>query len=254
MRRLIAILAFSIATATPAFAQPNHPWESDQKLLDATTADIDANGILSVKTRIAELEHALAGAKDSFALAEKGDGDTNYVLADGSGSSLAGLLGATISGKKTGKTIAVPNPYPMISLYLGSYYDESGKGEDAARVLGAGLALPSIELSDLYAPLLIERGAALSTLKRWPDALASYEQALKIPDVDNATRAYMHRGRGGALVEMDKLDEAEAAYNKSLEFAPGNKIALNELKYIAQLRAGGPRTDSNLTSVQPKQN
>src|SRR5262249_4414395 len=66
------------ALAPPALAQnsgkpANHPWEGDQKLIDATRAEVRTGGILAVKTHLPDLEHALAGAKDAYALAEKGD-------------------------------------------------------------------------------------------------------------------------------------------------------------------------------------
>lgn len=42
---------------------------------------------------------------------------------------------------------------------------------------------------------------------------------------------------GFALIELRKLDEAEAVFNDSLKIEPANKVALNELAYIRDLRA-----------------
>jgi len=44
------------------------------------------------------------------------------------------------------------------------------------------------------------------------------------------------------LVELGRLDEAEAALGDSLVAQPNNSLAQNELRYIARLRASGAPT------------
>jgi hypothetical protein len=68
---------------------------------------------------------------------------------------------------------------------------------------------------------------------------------LKIDDLDDAMRAHVLRGRGYALTELNRLDEAEQAYNDSLKYEPGNTRAQSELRYIAGLRAGAPPVASS---------
>jgi Flp pilus assembly protein TadD len=65
-------------------------------------------------------------------------------------------------------------------------------------------------------------------------------------------RAVMLRGRGFALIELGRLDEAEKAYRDSLNSEPNNARALNELTYIGRLRAGGPTAPSALSTSKPQ--
>lgn len=68
----------------------------------------------------------------------------------------------------------------------------------------------------------------------------SYDLYLKSLNVrewaSDKQRAQALRGAGGALIDLGKLDESEAMFKRSLEFEPGNAIALSELNYIQDLR------------------
>jgi tetratricopeptide (TPR) repeat protein len=141
------------------------------------------------------------------------------------------------------EVVAVINPYPRIALYLGTYYNEIGQSTDALRVLEAGLALPTVAdqgMGEFRPHLISERGAALTALKRWPEALAAYDMGAEMTGLEGRLRGRMLRGRGFALTEMGRLDEAEKSYRDSLAVDPNNATATAELKYIAKLRAGGP--------------
>ena len=235
-------------TSEHAAAQP---WEKDQAFLTETEKAVQSGGILAVAPRTAALEAALDGAQ--FIVVS---GDTTYVLTDGPGEALIAMMTmATDKSRKGGKSVAVANPYPAIALYLGSYYDEVGKSADALRVVDKGLtssAVSDLKLGEHRPFLIAERGAALNALKRWADALANYDEGLAGEDLAPNIRAIMDRGRGFSLTELGRLDEAEAAYRDSLKLEPGNAIAENELKYIAQLKAGGAKEPTGLKSVQPQ--
>jgi len=86
---------------------------------------------------------------------------------------------------------------------------------------------------------LTERGAALIQRKDWAAALDGYQRALALtrthPEAAYA-EALALRGTGFAQIELGDLAAAQAAYEKSLELEPDNKIANNELTYIKQLR------------------
>jgi tetratricopeptide (TPR) repeat protein len=132
---------------------------------------------------------------------------------------------------------------------LGSYYNEIGRFDDAFRVLDKGMTMSV--LVDLkfgnHLPLLAsERALSLARLGRLPDALAAYDEGLKLAAIDDKGKARMHRGRGYVLTEMERLDEAEAAYRESLKFEPDNKIAKGELDYILRLRLGGAKAPSGI--------
>jgi len=240
-----AALAAGICVA-PAFADDAMPWLEDTALLRQTQSDVTAEGLKSVEAHAGALEKALAGAPHSIELARA----AGFVLTDGSADTLLALMTAATSKAHNGSVQAIADPYPLIGLYLGSYYDEIGRKEDGLRALDAGLAISA--LSSTRPMLIIERGAALNGLHRSADALADYEDGLKISGVDNQFRAAMMRGRGFALTEMNRLDEAEAAYRDSLKADPGNASAENELRYIAKLRGGGARVEGTYKTMKAK--
>ena len=243
-----ALAAPADTTATPASAAAaQQPWEKAQAVLDATNADVAKGGLFaSIRAHLTDLEQALAGADAAFAAADSGTGAI-YVLTDGPTDTRVSLIGAAAahdknSGTNGRETTAVRNPYPPISLYIGSYYNENGRFEDALAALDKGLALYAshgVEFGVHQPGLVSERAVALARLKRFPEALTAYEDGLKLSGIDDGGRARMHRGRGFVLTEMGRLDEAETAYLESLKFEPDNKIAKGELEYIARLRAGG---------------
>jgi tetratricopeptide (TPR) repeat protein len=180
---------------------------------------------------------------------------TSYVLTDGPAEALGALLLAT-TNKHPGvtNTVAVENPYPAISFYLASYYDEMNKPQDALRVLDTGLmltAMPDLDAGEMRAVILVERGSALMALRRWQDVLQNEDRGLKMNNLDNKIRAHLYRGRGYALGELNQLDDAEAAYKESLNLEPGNPTAENELRYIAGLKHGAlPGEPGVLNKVQ----
>jgi len=246
------VLLLALANTSYAFAQTDtpspppaaratdaHPWTRAQALLRTIEADARTRGIRAVEPHVSEMEEALADAPHAFGAPPGPDG-TAYVLTDGMAEALVAMAASRESGARN--VVAIPNPYPLISLYLGSYYDEIEKYEDALRVLDAGLKLTAaaeFRLGETTPLLISERGAALNGLKRWDDSLANYDDGLKIAAMKDEDRARLFRGRGYALTELRRLDDAEEAYKNSLKLEPGNKTALNELNYIARLRAGG---------------
>ena len=95
-----------------------------------------------------------------------------------------------------------------------------------------------------YAEALYNRGNALQVLKRYAEALASYDRALTVrPDYAEALN-----NRGSALHELKRYDEALASYDRALTLRPdyaealynrGN--ALQELKRYAEALASYDR-------------
>jgi tetratricopeptide (TPR) repeat protein len=248
--------------AVAASTTATHPWEAAQAVLDATNADVaNGGGFSAVQAHLPDLEQALADADKAFAEAGAGTNVT-YVLTDGPTDTLFSLTAAAAasdrnSGASGKKTVAVNNPYPQISLYIGANYNEIGKFDEALRALDRGLALYSthgIEFGAHQPSLVSERAVALARLGRLPEALAAYESGLKLAAIDDKGRARMHRGRGFVLTEMNRLDEAETAYRESLKLEPDNKIAKGELDYIARLRAGEEKQPGAITApgMQPK--
>lgn len=242
---MFVVFASAVARAqTDTPSPPPAPWVHAGDVLKATDEDVGKNGIRGIADHVADLEQALTDGRQVFAQPSAADG-SSVVLTDGAAETLIALAVAS-SDKRAGadksRVSAIANPYPMISLFLGSYYNETGKFDDAVRVLDEGLSLspsPDLRLGEHVPYLLGERGAAYAALRRWDDSLASYDEGLKIAAMPDSARARLFRGRGYALTELGRLDEAEEAYNNSLKLEPGNQLAQHELQYIAQLRAGG---------------
>ena len=247
MRKLAMALIW--AMVLPARAQapatPELPWNKDFAALNAAAADLTGGRIAALGPHAAEFEAALDHGKTYFPGGVTVDG-TVYVLADGMAERLAALMKA--AAKATGAAgrpaLAVANFYPVMALGLASYYDETGKPQDAVRVLDKGLALsinPQAALGAHVGAMLGEKGFALGSLKRYGDALAVYDRGLANKAVVPPDRARLYRGRGFVLTEMDRLDDAQAAYRASLQIEPDNPRALAELNYIAKLKAGGAK-------------
>ena len=271
MNRLLAVAVLAaFALTVAACSTPNgmqagavstqpggagRPWDRAGAIARATEADISKGGIRAIRTHVADLEDALAHANEGYGAASASTNPA-YVLTDGPAEALAGLLLAQKSNAAPGvQTVAIPNPYPIVSFFLGTYYNEVGMSQDALRVLDAGLALPTpIMGSDMgqTRPLILsERGIALAALKRWDDSLASYDRALAIRGLVAQQRGILLRGRGFALIELGRLDDAEQAYRESLMVEPNNPRARQELTYIERLRAGGPMAPVELFTRMP---
>jgi len=244
----------------PAAAAADHPWERAQAVLDETNADLAKGaGYDAVRAHLKDLEGALDGA-DAVVAATGSDKDVVYVLTDGPADTLFSLLAVAAAADKSGvkdtrKTVAVNNPYPAIALYVGSYYNEIGRYDDALRALDRGLALfatQGIGFGQHKPSLLAERAIALVQLKRLAEALAAYDEALAAAGDDDAkAKARMHRGRGYVLTELGRLDEAEAAYRQSLKLEPDNALAKRELDYIYKLRLGVPKAATEIVTPKP---
>ena len=85
-----------------------------------------------------------------------------------------------------------------------------------------------------------ERGYVLNSLGKPREALASYEEALRLSrrfSSGAGWQATALRGIGVSLIELGELDRAETALRESLEVEPDNALAQNELLYISNLRS-----------------
>jgi tetratricopeptide (TPR) repeat protein len=83
------------------------------------------------------------------------------------------------------------------------------------------------ELADVYA-----------REKNWNEALAAFDASAKVAEESvekerkNAELGRALRGKGFVLVELGRLDEAEAMYRRCLALDPADKKAMNELRYV----------------------
>ena len=104
--------------------------------------------------------------------------------------------------------------------------------EEALFAIDCGL-----ELENDHPELWNEKGYLLGRLKRHQESLECYTRAASVRNWAPAHQtARALRGRGVQLVDLDRLDEAEAAFKQSQELEPGSEVARHELGYIADLR------------------
>jgi tetratricopeptide (TPR) repeat protein len=243
---LCAVSAYAAEAPAHPVAHPEYPWVKDSDLAEKVMNDVHAKGFDGVGPHVADMETALAGAPHAFKVARAGDKDGIYVLTT---EELGPALAPSSPDPKR-KAFTAFNPYIELSFFLGTYYDRQGKPGDALRILDLGLSLPGTDKDEHRSDLLIERGAALATLKRWPESLASYDDALKVEDTGAALQAYINRGRGMALYEMGKRKEAKDAYQEALRLVANDKDAAKALEYIEQARDGGPKLPPSVNSFR----
>jgi tetratricopeptide (TPR) repeat protein len=211
------------------------------------SVEISAGGVQAVQPHVADLEKALVIGEGGRPWAVA---DTRYVLADGSSGPFVARLWAMRdpSGRQR-RVEAYPNPYPGLALALGAYYNEAGRPDDALRVLAVGQREDTVlGIPGQHLPALInEHAVANGALRRWADALADDDRGLALPNLSAPDRALLLRGRGLALTELGRMDEAAKSYQDSLGLEPGNPRAQSELAYIARLRAGARPNPTVLT-------
>lgn len=158
------------------------------------------------------------------------------------------LLAATAAAneKRPTSVIVETNTYPMAAFLLGTYANEKDQHAQALGYLDQGLRMQPDN-----AALTTEKATALSALKRSNEAVPMLESWLQSNALaPGADRARVFRAKGFSLIELGRLDEAEAAYRDALKIEPGHKGAEYELAYIAKLRAGGQQLGLKLFNAE----
>lgn len=131
----------------------------------------------------------------------------------------------------------VPCAYPRAAYYLGFLELQQGRAEEAMAALEFGLKL------DPAHPLLHQEKAQVYMRTGRPtQALAEFDAVLSNQDaISRQHWSLALRQKGVTLIDLNRLDEAEACLKRSLELEPGNEIATKELLYIGSLRSGGAK-------------
>ena len=119
---------------------------------------------------------------------------------------------------------------------------EEGDFSRALRCIESGLALEPDH------PLLWnEKGYILHRQGKHVEALRSYERAASVRNWAPPYQiALALRGKGSALIDLKRIDEAEAAIKQSLVLDPESKAGRNELEYVIQLRRAPKEKNSQL--------
>jgi tetratricopeptide (TPR) repeat protein len=124
------------------------------------------------------------------------------------------------------------------ALYLRAYAGlDSGELELAEEYIRRAIAM-----SPANAWYLSELGHIHHLKRDWEQALGIFSEAEQYakdfspPDVQARELTRAKRGVGYSLIELGRLDEAEAKFMECLEIDRNDKNALNELQYIEKLR------------------
>jgi Flp pilus assembly protein TadD len=117
----------------------------------------------------------------------------------------------------------------------GYAYNEMARYDEAIVELRKALALAPVD-----AQYQVELAYAYQQKHDWEQSLALYHSALDYAEITASDTLGMKcralRGQGYDLVELHRLDEAEAAYRACLELKPNEPRSLGELEYIRRLR------------------
>ncbi|MFZ6873424.1 hypothetical protein ACO0LF_15320 [Undibacterium sp. Di27W] len=96
-------------------------------------------------------------------------------------------------------------------------------------------------LAPISAGTAVETGYILNQSGKPAEGLIAYTRANELARTYPSQRPYRAaalRGMGFALIDLKRLEDAEMRLLESLQVEPGNKVALNELAYIRDLRSG----------------
>jgi tetratricopeptide (TPR) repeat protein len=263
-RHLLALTAVIFACATPALAQekpPEPPAASpafvvascpentaapdeaeDQRLLGRIYTAFGAAGFPAIRAYLPRLREAMEHAPACYPQVEMRGQSIIVRSTDQQEYLTLSILAAGVVAQGGGHVTVsqAPNAYAEISLMLGSYANENHNFDEAISWLDRGLALqPENQF------LISEKATALSALSRKQEAYDLLRAALDNPMALTLDRARFQRMAGVILIDLDRLDEAEAALNESIRLQPNNPTARNELAYIARLRAGERRVNAN---------
>ena len=250
---LAAVLLLSAATPalvlaqtpppalTPAQKETDKQEAKDRKVVEKAMLAF-SKGSLDQGT-VKALQQVVANAPPSWPIVQTfPDGQRTIHVND---PSPVGTLGALLNAAgamedQPGKMVSVSfNTYGIAALMLGSRAVGLKQPAEALIWLDRGLAFQPDNLM-----LVTEKGMALTMQRRFAEALALYDaqppQDSLAEPVDPNGMARIQRARGYCLIELGRLDEAEAAYNRSLELEPDHGGAKAELDYIRKARAGAP--------------
>ncbi|MCR6659610.1 MAG: tetratricopeptide repeat protein [Asticcacaulis sp.] len=250
-----AFLAIAFFVASPAWADEAAPRLPDVQIIECRTHDaaqektdmalamsaldlMQAHDIDKLNAMLPDLKTALGHAPDAVSHPEH-CGDTIIVYSDKMSDFLT--ISAMIQGheKEFGATKVEQRealPYPLLGFVVGWIYFETKDFQSAHDAYAKGL-----KNDPDYHSLIMEDTLTLAALHRSPEALAQLDAYLaRNPDLPDEMMANALRKRGYVLVELERWDEAEAAYKESLKLEPDNETAQGELEYIAQTRPSKP--------------
>jgi len=218
-------------TASPAETEARKQREAAQRIrLDAGYLSISSRRFVDAERQFADLVSEIE--------AEPRKPDTDYYCALSQAETLTYLLKAAANPQSKRDAVV------LSSVLCQAMYGRAYALVELRRIPEARDTLERLlRMAPYNAQFLIEYGNLLSRLREPAKALPLFklaeDNASLMPEGSQATWvATALRSQGYALVELGRLDEAEAAYVKSLQSAPGHRGALAEIEYIRGRKNG----------------
>jgi tetratricopeptide (TPR) repeat protein len=219
---------------------------ADQQIVESAMNDANTGGYSALARHLEALRGVLAHAPACYPEVER-QGDKIIVRSDVDSSAVLALLVASAAQHENVSVVRGVNPYAYASLLLGAYSNEMRQFDEGVAWLDRGLALQPHEQH-----LVLEKATALGQLRRFDEQVALLQGELDDPFASlSLDKARYERNLGIALIDANRLDDAEAALRESIRLQPNNPNAEHELEYIARLRAGGQRTTAVMGHIQP---
>ena len=139
----------------------------------------------------------------------------------------------------------IPSAYPRALYYMGFLRVKQERYYEAIPFLDRGEALEPTNPN-----FRLERAQAICRIGKYQDAIPLYQQFRELgPHTSAKHLGLALRGEGFALIELARLDEAEACFRRSQEFDPESPVAANELGYIQELRRGRRRATTEIVQT-----
>ena len=252
MRAPLYLLAVVLAwqSATVAIADPGNGTAPQSQPEEKAWKALQASRISAGDRLLGEKlpEQAIREAFDPLIAdyeARYAGNEVTYYSARTSAEGLAYMVGVAAEHDRGGKAkTAVVLDHLWAYGYYGKAYAliELGRPDDAMAMLDKAL-----QLSPYNPQFLSERGHIHQMRKEWPEMLQSNLSAQEFAplaspdDRRDMEHARALRGQGFALIELNRLEEAENLFRDSLKLDPGSKMAQNELVYIRNLRSKSPQ-------------
>ena len=210
----------------------DHEQDAQQSLLAEARLQIDegktADAIATTDKIIGYYESKYPDAKHRWFVARTGQETLAYMA-----------MAAVDMDKGTDKRGASA----LIVAWADAYYLKGYALVELRRAEDAKVALEhAIHLSPFNSQYLSELANIYQDEKNWPKAFDLYNEAEAFAtfsplDRERLDTARAKRGQGYVLVELRRLDEAEAKYKECLAMDANDTKAQHELEYIRTIRA-----------------
>lgn len=237
-RRILFAIGFLLAQAGPSSAQTGGAAPFSAHEIDAKQTQVLKEGATLLRERhpAEAIQNYFDKVIASYEATYPAGAGTAYCARSATESLL--YLTQAAADKKNATVFGPP--------WCDAYYLKAYALIDLGRNAQARAALEkAISMAPKNAQYLAELAGMDGREKKWNEALVEYETAIGFarefapPESKTIELGIALRGKGYILVELGRLDEAEAVYRECLQLNPADKAAQNELGYVqARIKQG----------------